>query len=140
MKKLLLFLILLFSLTAISQVTISPTTFEVTSEITITVDLNSTATDCNSISSPSKVYMHSGIGNDADAWGFKAIGNWGSDDGIGEMTNNNDGTWSITFTPNTYFSLTSEEESLVTKMGIVFRSADGSQELKATDCINFIFF
>ena len=139
MKKLLLFLILLFSLTAISQVTISPTTFEVTSEITITVDLNSTATDCNSISSPSKVYMHSGIGNDADAWGFKAIGNWGSDDGIGEMTNNNDGTWSITITPSVYFSLTNEQQNNATKMGMVFRNPLGDQELKASGCNDFFF-
>ncbi|WP_152596358.1 hypothetical protein [Algibacter lectus] len=69
MKKLLLFTFLLFSLTTISQVTISPSAFEVTSQITITVNLSSTATDCNSISAPSKVYMHSGIGNDTDAWG-----------------------------------------------------------------------
>ncbi|MCL5127319.1 alpha-amylase family glycosyl hydrolase [Algibacter sp. L4_22] len=139
MKKLLLFSFLLLSLTAISQVTISPNTFEVTSEITITVDLNSTATDCNSISSPNKVYMHSGAGNDADAWGIKTIGNWGVDDGIGEMTNNNNGTWSITITPSVYYSLTTEQQNESTKMGMVFRNASGNQELKASGCSDFFF-
>ena len=139
MRKLLLFSFLLFSLTTISQVAISPSAFEVTSQITITVNLNSTATDCNSLSSASKVYMHSGVGNDTDAWGIKTVGNWGVDDGIGEMTNNNDGTWSITITPSIYYSLTTEQQSASTKMGMVFRNASGNQELKASGCADFFF-
>ena len=54
----------------------------------------------------SKVYIHTGIGDDSSAWGFEVIGNWGQDDGVGEMTNNGDGTFSITFIPKNYFGLT----------------------------------
>ncbi len=139
MKKILLNILLLLPLIAIAQVTTNPSPILIDESVTITVDINSSDTNCNSISNPSKVYAHLGVGNDSDEYGIGVVGNWGEDDGIGEMTNNNDGTWSITFTPNTYFSLTSEEESLVTKMGMVFRSPNGDQELKATDCSNFIF-
>ena len=53
------------------------------------------------------------------------------------MTDNGDGSWSITFVPETYYGLSSAEASSVTKMGIVFRSEDGSQELKDTGCSDF---
>ena len=53
----------------------------------------------------SKVYIHTGIGDDSSAWGFEVIGNWGQDDGVGEMTNNGDGTFSITFVPKTISGL-----------------------------------
>ena len=39
--------------------------------------------------------------------------------------------------PETYYGLSSAEASSVTKMGIVFRSEDGSQELKDTGCSDF---
>jgi 1,4-alpha-glucan branching enzyme len=123
----------------LSQVTTNPDPIEVNLPVTITVDANSVATDCNGFSNPTKVYAHLGIGNDTDPWGFDVVGNWGQDDGIGLMTNNGDGTWSITFTPNTYFSLTAGEEASATKMGMVFRNEDGSQEFKNNGCTDFFF-
>ncbi len=83
--------------------------------------------------------MHSGIGDDSDPWGYNVVGNWGQDDGAGEMTNNGDGTWSITMVPETYYSLTSTQAENAIKMGMVFRNEDGSQELKANDCSDFYF-
>ncbi len=139
MKKILLKLLLLLPLVAISQVTINPSPILIDQSVTITVDINSTATDCNGLNNPTKVYAHLGVGDDSDEYGIAVVGNWGQDDGIGEMTDNGNGTWSITFTPNTYFSLSSAEESNVSKMGMVFRNADGTQELKASACSNFIF-
>jgi len=103
MKKLLHILLFFAPILVFSQVTISPSTFNVNQSITITIDANSNATDCNGFSNPAKVYMHSGIGDNSDPWGFNVIGNWGTDDGVGEMTNNGDGTWSITITPETYY-------------------------------------
>ena len=123
----------------LSQVTTSPNPIEVNLPVTITVDANSVATDCNGFSNPTKVYAHLGIGNDSDPWGFDVVGNWGQDDGVGQMTNNGDGTWSITFTPNTYFSLTAGEEASATKMGMVFRNEDGSQQFKDNGCTDFFF-
>ena len=139
MKKILLNFLLLLPLIGIAQVTTNPSPILIDQSVTLTVDLNSSDTDCNGISNPTKIYAHLGVGDDSDEYGIAVVGNWGQDDGVGEMSNNGDGTWSITFTPNTYFSLTSAEESTVTKMGMVFRNIDGTQELKATGCANFIF-
>ena len=129
MKKFYLILIAFFIFNnLIGQVTVSPNPFEINESITITIDANSTATNCNGFNNPNKVYAHLGVGDDIDEYGITVIGNWGQDDGVGEMTNNGNGTWSITFTTNTYFGLTPTQESNVTTMGMVFRTADGSQE------------
>ena len=120
-----------------AQVNISPSTFDVSDEITITVDANSNETDCNGFNNPTAVYLHSGIGTDADPWGYSVVGNWGQNDGVGAMTSNGDGTWSITFVPEDYFDLTATEAASATKMGLVFRNANGTQELKDNGCSDF---
>ncbi len=142
MKKLhfLTSLFFLFSLTTFGQqVTITPAQFNVTDQITITVNLG-TAT-CNQLgTNPTKVYMHSGIGNDVNAFGYSVVGNWGMDDSVGLMTNNGNGTWSKTITPSTYFNLNATQQANASKMGMVFRNTTGSQTLKmAPSCGDFIF-
>jgi len=122
-----------------SQVTISPDPFEVDESITITLDTNSASTDCNGFSNPGKVYMHSGVGDGNNAFGISVTGNWGQDDGVGEMTNQGGGIYSITLVPETYYNLTPAQVSNVIQMGMVFRNEDGSQEYKATGCNDFIF-
>jgi len=140
MKKFtLIFLLGFYTLATFSQVVTSPTPIEVDVAVTITVDTNSTATDCNGFSSPASVYLHSGIGDDANPWGFSVVGNWGEDDHVGEMTDNGDGTWSITFVPKTYYGLTAAQEKKKKKMGMVFRNEDGNQEFKDNGCVDFIF-
>lgn len=139
MKKFLLFGLLLSTVASWSQVTIEPFPFAVDQEITITVDANSNDTDCNGFSNPSKVYLHSGIGTDADPWGYSVVGYWGQDDGVGEMSDNGDGTWSITFVPEAYYGLIGEQVDNAAQMGMVFRNASGSQELKANGCDDFFF-
>ena len=135
MKKfILLYVLPLFSF---AQLTTNPNTIEVDQSVTITIDINSSETDCNGINSPEKVYLHSGVGDDSDPWGYNVVGNWGMDDGVGEMNDNGDGTWSITFVPAEYYNLTPSQVSTVTKMGLVFRSEDGSQELKDNGCSDF---
>jgi len=118
MKQKLFLLFFFLPFLVVSQVTISPSSFDVNESITITVDANSSATDCNGFNNPTKVYMHSGIGDDSDAWGFGVVGNWGKDDGVGEMTDNGDGTWSITIVPETYYSLNATQAANATKMGM----------------------
>lgn len=135
MKK--IFTLYLLPLLGFAQVSISPSTIEMDQQITITVDINSSASNCNGLDNPNKVYLHSGVGEDSDPWGIAVVGNWGQDDGVGEMTNNGDGTWSISFIPQNYYNLSTSEASLVTKMGLVFRSEDGSQELKDNGCTDF---
>jgi 1,4-alpha-glucan branching enzyme len=139
MKKILLSFILLIPTAILAQVSTNPSPIEVDQSVTITIDANSTATDCNGFSSPTKIYAHLGVGDDTDEYGISVVGNWGQDDGVGEMSSNGDGTWSITFTPNTYFGLTTQQEGNVTKMGMVFRNENGSQEFKDNGCENFIY-
>uniref|UniRef100_UPI00404A041E alpha-amylase family glycosyl hydrolase n=1 Tax=Flavobacterium sp. TaxID=239 RepID=UPI00404A041E len=128
MKKFLSILILLFSVLGFSQITVTPSSFEVTDQITISVSLTPQA--CNSIpANATKVYMHAGIGDDNNAFGFDVVGNWGQDDGVGQMTNSG-GSFSITITPSDYFDITPEQQANVTKLGMVFRTADGTGELK----------
>lgn len=140
MKKQVLFILsLLIGFCVQAQVTITPSSFNATDQITITV--STAAQSCNQMgTSPAKVYMHAGIGDDTNAFGFSVVGNWGQDDSVGLMTNNGDGTWSITLTPSTYFGLNATQEANATKLGMVFRNANGSQTLKLPpSCGDFIF-
>lgn len=141
MKKTVLFswLFSLFSVVMYSQVTISPATFNVTDQITITVTYP--ITTCNTMgNSPVKVYMHAGIGNSSNAFGFSVIGNWGVDNGVGLMSNVGPGVYRITLTPSVYFGLNATQQAGATKMGMVFRNATGTQTLKkAPSCGDFIF-
>jgi 1,4-alpha-glucan branching enzyme len=144
MKKLLLYIFIFISICVTqAQVTITPSSFNVGDPITITV--STAAPSCNQMgTSPSKVYMHAGIGNDTNAFGFSVIGNWGIDNNVGLMTNNGNGTWSITITPSTYFGINATQQANATKMGMVFRNADGTKTLKLqipppASCGDFIF-
>ena len=139
MKKFLCFLITIISINAFAQVTLSVGAIEVDQPVTITVDTNSTDTNCNGFNNPTKVYMHSGIGDNSDAFGFNVVGNWGQDDGVGEMTSNGDGTFSITITPQTYYGITQAQADAATQIGMVFRNANGTQEFKDDGCEDFIF-
>ena len=139
MKKILFFLIACISITSFAQVTLSVGAIEVDQPVTITVDTNSSDSDCNGFNNPTKVYMHSGIGDNSNAFGFSVVGNWGQDDGVGEMSSNGDGTFSITITPQTYYSLTQTQADNATQIGMVFRNANGTEELKDDGCNDFIF-
>ena len=141
MKKniLLNFILALFATAGFSQVTITPAIFNATDQITITASFGSAT--CNTMgTAPTAVYMHAGIGTDANAFGYSVVGNWGADDGVGAMTNNGDGTWSKTIVPSTYFGLNATQTANATKLGLVVRNANGSQTLKkAPSCGDFIF-
>ena len=139
MKKVLL-LLLLISFNINAQVSLNVGAIEVDQPVTITLDINNnTDTNCNGFTNPNKVYMHSGIGDNADAFGFNVIGNWGQDDGVGEMTNQGGGLYTITITPQNYYAITQPQADAATQLGIVFRNEDGSQELKDDGCNDFIF-
>ncbi|RZJ36415.1 MAG: T9SS type A sorting domain-containing protein [Flavobacterium sp.] len=141
MKKifLLTWMLSLLTFAGNAQVTINPSTFDVNQSITITVSFASAT--CNTMgTNPAKVYMHAGIGDDTNAFGFSVVGNWGQDDGVGQMTSNGNGTFSITLTPSVYFGLNATQQANATKMGMVFRNATGSQTLKLPpSCGDFIF-
>lgn len=139
-KRILLSLILgLFVQSLTAQVTISPSTFNVTDPVTITVTFP--IATCNTMgNSPTKVYMHAGIGDTTNAFGYSVIGNWGQDDTIGQMSNVGPGVYSITITPSSYFNINATQQANATRMGMVFRNATGTQTLKkAPSCGDFIY-
>lgn len=106
-------------------ITIEPAEFTIDDEVTITFD----ATVGNGeLVGAEKVYMHSGVvlsdkanptGND---WA-NVVGNWGDDDGVGEMTEESTDKWQITLTPKTYYELA--DDDFVYWIASVFRSAGG---------------
>ncbi|MFN5386446.1 MAG: PKD domain-containing protein [Bacteroidota bacterium] len=72
----------------------------------------------------SKVYFHSGYELVPFGGVVGWVGNWGQDDGLGQMTNMGNNLWKITINPKTYYDL----DTGVTINGIifVFRNADGT--------------
>lgn len=107
-------------------VEISPKAFEMDEEITITFRANQGNRE---LMGTSKVYMHSGVSKTKtddptnSAW-QNVIGNWGADDGIGELTEVDEDIWQITFTPKSYYQLNDDEHAYW--ISSVFRSADGN--------------
>ncbi len=79
-----------------------------------------------------KVYMHHGVVTDkANGTAWKYVkGNWGKDDGVGEMkkVSGESNKWQISFNPNirAYFSVPAVEK--IFRISCVFRSADGSKK------------
>ncbi len=82
-----------------------------------------------------KVYMHSGVITDSEigtSWEY-VIGNWGQDDGIGEMTKVTGETnkWEITIVPRDYYAV--PLTTSIFRLGMVFRNQDGSREGKGSN-------
>ncbi|MFA9390782.1 MAG: alpha-amylase family glycosyl hydrolase [Prolixibacteraceae bacterium] len=113
-------------LSMVPIVNIDPSAFKVNEEITLT--FNAQQGDRN-LMGASKVYMHSGVGtvktdNPAStAWNY-VVGNWGQDDGVGEMTETENDIWEITFVPQSYYGLA--DSDIPYWLACVFRSADGN--------------
>lgn len=81
------------------------------------------------LSGAASVYMHSTFeyqpfGGPVEPW----IGNWGQDDGLGEMTQIGENLWSITISVYDYYNV--NPDSIVAGLFMVFRNADGSAEGK----------
>ena len=77
-----------------------------------------------------KVYLHHGVvidGPTGTAWNY-VIGNWGQDDGVGQMepVPGEPDKWQIEFTPSIreYFGVPANED--IFRISAVFRSADGN--------------
>jgi len=84
----------------------------------------------------SKVYMHSGVVTDSPdglAW-TNVKGNWGEDDGLGEMTPVSGATdlWEITLTPSARQYYGVPQGTNMFRLSMVFRNADGSKEGKGS--------
>ncbi|HOO84993.1 MAG TPA: DUF4961 domain-containing protein, partial [Prolixibacteraceae bacterium] len=107
-------------------VTISPASFDATDLITITFD----ATQGNrELMGVDKVYIHSSAvtqntnNPQTTTWSY-AVGNWGLDDGVGQMTQVADNIWEITLEPRSYYQLPENEHPYW--IAAVFRNANGT--------------
>jgi hypothetical protein len=98
-------------------------------DLTITYDATQ---GVSALGGATKVYMHSG-GNDVagpldgSCWNY-VVGNWGQDDGIGEMTSVGTDLWQITIDPVAYYSQAANgpvPSASVARVGMVFRDEVG---------------
>lgn len=126
----------------LSALLISALAFGQQPTLTITLDAANTmtlsGTNCDStMEGAENVYIHSGAGTAAGSYWSFVLGNWGMDDGVGQMTDNGDGTFSIDIDLNTYYADAGYDpvaEGEVVTLGFVFRDADGSREGKMGNC------
>jgi hypothetical protein len=114
-------------------VSISPNPYSAESEISIFFNA---AKGNGELIGAEKVYIHSSVGiietstPENNAWN-KVIGNWGEDDGLGEMTKVSESgeMWKITLTPVDYYKLAEGDHPFW--LAAVFRNADGSKKASA---------
>ncbi len=110
-----------------AQITISPTSAGPDDSATIIFDA---AAGNKELMGATKVYMHHGVVTDkADGTAWKYVkGNWGLDDGIGQMTKVSGETnkWQITINPNVraYFGVPNGEN--IFRISCVFRNETGA--------------
>ena len=102
------------------QVTTEPRVPSAETEIKIIYDATK---GTSGLVGASKVYIHSGVildSEDGVSW-QNVVGNWGEDDGIGEMTQveGESDLWEITINPREYYSVTSDP---IYRMGMVLRN------------------
>lgn len=84
------------------------------------------------LSGANKVYMHSGTADNntnGTPW-YNVVGNWGQDDGIGQMTSMGNNKWKITLDVAKYYNVGYYYGAKY--LAMVFRNEDGSQTGKTS--------
>jgi glycosidase len=127
--KILVAILLLIVIQGRAQVTTEPEFPSADQSIRIIYDAT---LGTSALQGATKVYMHAGVILDSPTgtdW-QNVVGNWGQDDGIGQMTKVSGQTdkWEITLTPRAYFSVDAGVD--IYRIGVVFRNEDGSKEGK----------
>lgn len=103
----------------------------------ITFDANFAGAACQPLGA-AKIYAHSGIDTiTGGSWSI-VVGNWGADDGIGEMTSTGTDTWQIDFNIFDYYGV--PEGTDIYSIGIVFRNEDGTLEGKDDNCADIFIY
>ncbi len=107
-----------------------PTTDE---EVTIT--FRATKAQNPQLIDAEQVYLHSAAvisGIDAFQWDV-TTGNWGQEDGLGQMIEVQENVWEITITPEEYYQGIDFTKDNIFKLAMVFRNGDGSSQQKGND-------
>jgi PKD repeat protein len=93
--------------------------------ITITYDASQGQTQLADLdTSQDRIYLHSGYEAVPFGGAVNWVGNWGADDGLGEMTYLGNNLWTITFNIFEYYSIPGNAP--ISGLFIVFRNADGT--------------
>lgn len=110
-----------------NPVTLSAITTGVTAVDSIRIVYDATQ-GVSGLAGASEVYFHSGI-QTVPFGGFEyTVGNWGQDDGVGEMIPLGNDLWEITIHPESYYGYPNGTN--VIGLWMVFRNGDGSEEGK----------
>jgi len=127
MKRLLLLSLITWILIPIQAqfVSLTPSSAGPEDEVVLTFDASAGNAE---LAGATKVYIHHGVVTDApDGQDWKyVIGNWGQDDGVGEMTQvpGSPELWQLTLTPKDYYGLPDGRHAYW--LAAVFRSANGN--------------
>ncbi|NNF34654.1 MAG: hypothetical protein HKN68_11120, partial [Saprospiraceae bacterium] len=108
--------------TTLPQVAVTPSLPDDTEDVTI-----SFSAECTPLEGATKVYLHSGVSTtESDPTSFNnTIGNWGQDDGIGQMTSTGADQWEIVIHGmRSHYGVDDEED--IFGLNFLFRNADGS--------------
>ena len=105
------------------SITLNPFTNAVIFEDSLMITYHATLGQTQLVGSP-KVYMHAGYQEAAFGPIISWVGNWGQDDGVGEMQNLGNNFWRITIHVRNYFGVPIGAN--VNALAMVFRNADGT--------------
>ncbi|WP_088323400.1 alpha-amylase family glycosyl hydrolase [Polaribacter tangerinus] len=132
MKKTILLLLLCLSFVGYTQVqnatfNVSPTTFEETEQITITVsNINPSAWGVSDV----YLWAWSLDNNNANTQDAPNNGTWANSNEAQKLTNNGNGSYSITFTPTTFYNRTN-----IGSIGMLVKAKNGTGDKKTQDQI-----
>ena len=131
MKKILLLLLVLFSITLNAQVTTTPTTFEANQPVTI--NFNKTGTALASYTGV--IYAHIGVTVNGVDW-QNVIGSWGNNTLQPALTQTGTSTYTLSIAPDLYTYFGVPTTSSITKICVVFRNAAGNAQNNQGTYIN----
>jgi PKD repeat protein len=92
----------------------------------LTITFNAALGGAGELIGANKVYMHSGYEATPFGGAINWVGNWGQDDGIGQMDSLGNNLWRITINPNSYYNVPANGP--INGFFLVFRNADGTLE------------
>lgn len=104
------------------QVVVAPSLPDDTDDVTISFNA-----ECTPLEGATKVYLHSGVSTNAsDPTSFNnTIGNWGQDDGIGQMNSTGSDQWEMVINGmRSKYGVDAEED--IFGLNFLFRNADGT--------------
>lgn len=124
-------------------ISISPESATADDQITLTLTVSKACVPTGKNAVSSRVCMHAGYGELSDPNSWQNVIDWdkqGKDSTKTELTDNGDGTFSITFTPKSYFGI--DDGVIVSQINAVFNGCDAwASEAKDNDgsggCMDF---